>query len=100
MDYSSLGIVKLQRQAEANPTLIRCPRDGVVMRVLGGRAARRDGSGETRRFADRLPNLRGWQIREVDLECPACRRRAERVRLSPRAEPQESVRASRRHAIH
>lgn len=100
MDYSSLGIVKLQRQAEANPTLIRCPRDGVVMRVLGGRAVRRDGAGETRRFEDRLPNLRSWQVREVDVECPACRRRAEGVRLSPRADRPEPVSASRHRAIH
>lgn len=99
MDYSALGIEKLQQQAEADLSLIRCPRDGVVMRVLGGRASRRDGSGESRRFTDRLPNLRAWQVREVDVECPACRRRADGIRLRVRAE-RPGVRAGREQAIH
>ena len=48
------------QQAARDPTTIRCPRDGAVMRVLGGRAP---ASGEP-----------------LDLECPACRRRAVGVR--------------------
>jgi hypothetical protein len=67
-EYLLLGIEKIARQAARDPTTIRCPRDGAVMRVLGERAP---ASGEP-----------------LDLECPACRRRAVGVRpADPTAPP-------------
>lgn len=77
--YTESGIEKLRQQAETTPALVRCPRDGVVMRVLGGEAQRLDGSDDVRHFTKRVPNLHRWRVMELDLECPACRRRAERV---------------------
>jgi hypothetical protein len=77
--YTPLGIEKIVKQAKHSLDLIRCPRDSVVMRILGGRAERRDGSGTTERFSERLPSSRYWSVREVDLECPACRRRAQAI---------------------
>ena len=66
-EYLLLGIEKIARQAARDPTTIRCPRDGAVMRVLGGRAP---ASGEP-----------------LDLECPACRRRAVGVHPADPAAP-------------
>lgn len=64
-DYAVLGIQKIAQQAARDPTTIRCPRDGAVMRVLGPRSP---------------------TVREVlDVECPACRRRAVGVRPNARA---------------
>ena len=83
MDYTTLGLDKLRRQANTDVTLVRCPRDGVVMRVLGCRAARRDGSGEECRVVGRLPRGRVWAVRELDLECPACGRRARGITILP-----------------
>lgn len=59
-DYALLAIEKIARQASRDPTTIRCPRDGAVMRVLG--------TGDA-----------------LDVECPACRRRAVGVRPAERA---------------
>jgi hypothetical protein len=66
-EYLLLGIEKIARQAARDPTTIRCPRDGAVMRVLGtGVRAASEG---------------------LDLECPACRRRAVGVRPADPAAP-------------
>ncbi|MGD8727959.1 MAG: hypothetical protein PVH40_09955 [Gemmatimonadales bacterium] len=79
-DYTALGLHKIALQASVNPTLIRCPRDGVVMRVVAAHA-RHDGRGvPTYRDFSRLPSGAGWHILKLDVECPACRRRAESVR--------------------
>lgn len=79
-DYTELGIEKLTQQAGRRDGLVRCPRDGAVMRVIGGRAERRDGSGEVAAFERRFPDKVIWQVRELTVECPACQRRAERIR--------------------
>ena len=84
-DYTSLGIDKLTRQANRDITLVRCPRDGVVMRVLSCRAARYDGSGEECRVVGRLPRGRAWAVREIDFECPACSRRARGISVQEHA---------------
>jgi hypothetical protein len=87
MDHNSpLGIEKIVRQAATERMIIRCPRDGVVMRVVTWRARRRDGSGETRRGTGRPPAPnREWAITQLDLECPACRRTASDIVVTPRA---------------
>lgn len=83
--YSPLGIEKIERQAAAERITIRCPRDGVVMRVVAWRAKRRDGSGETRRGTGRPPvATKEWAITQLDVECPACRRTADGIAVSPR----------------
>jgi hypothetical protein len=83
--YSPLGIEKIVRQAAAERTIIRCPRDGVVMRVVAWRARRRDGSGETRRGTGRPPAPnKEWALIQLDLECPACRRSAPDIGVTPR----------------
>ena len=79
-DYTPLGLQKIALQAAADPTLIRCPRDGVVMRVAATRARHDGRSVPTIREFPRLPSGPGWCVVELDVECPACRRRAERVR--------------------
>jgi hypothetical protein len=84
-DYTPLGIEKIARQAGIAISGIRCPRDGVVMRVLTWRARRRDGSDETRRGAGRPPVSKEWAVTQLDVECPACRRRAEGVTVIVRA---------------
>ncbi|HET7039647.1 MAG TPA: hypothetical protein VFH97_07155 [Gemmatimonadales bacterium] len=82
--YSPLGIEKIVRQAATERLIIRCPRDGVVMRVVSWRAKRRDGSEETRRGTGRPRASREWAITHLDLECPACRRTAEGIVVTPR----------------
>ncbi len=80
-DYTSLGIQKLVRQATQDLSLIRCPRDSVVMRVLRCRAERPEGDGSKSGEFRRAPRSADWRVKEVDLECPACRRRAMGLRL-------------------
>jgi hypothetical protein len=63
-DYTPLGMAKLAQQATRDLTSIRCPRDSVVMRFLNRR-------------------LMGDEGGEVDLECPACGRRAYGVEVGP-----------------
>jgi len=80
-DYTSLGVDKIAQQATRDAALIRCPRDSVVMRVLGSRAERLGREGMVSREFTRLPGDAAWRLVEVDVECPACRRRACGVRL-------------------
>lgn len=68
-EYAVLGIEKIARQAARDPTTIRCPRDGAVMRVLGA------------------PGATGTEA--FDVECPACRRRALGVRPATETTPPE-----------
>jgi ssDNA-binding Zn-finger/Zn-ribbon topoisomerase 1 len=83
--YSPIGIEKIARQAAAERVIIRCPRDGAVMRVVTWRAKRRDGSGETRRGTGRPPSAsKEWAVTQLDVECPACRRGAENIAVTPR----------------
>ncbi|UCF40964.1 MAG: hypothetical protein JSW43_01075 [Gemmatimonadota bacterium] len=79
-DYSVLGIHKIARQAAADLGIIRCPRDGAVMRVVASRAEHTSRNGTILREFDRLPRGAEWLIVDLDLECPACRRRAAGVR--------------------
>ena len=79
-DYTRLGYQKIAHQASVDPALIRCPRDGAVMRVLATRARHDDRGVPTFREFPRLPAGAGWHVTELDLECPACRRRAEGIR--------------------
>lgn len=69
-DYALLGIQKIAQQAARDPTTIRCPRDGAVMRV----------------FARGTPTA----FEGLDVECPACRRRATGVRPMDAAGSQEA----------
>lgn len=83
-DYTPLGLEKIARQAANDLSLIRCPRDSVVMRVVASRAEPVNGAtGEAREFRSRPPST-GWQVKELDVECPACRRRATGIRPDPR----------------
>lgn len=75
-DYTPLGIEKISQQAARDPHTIRCPRDSVVMRVLVADAERRDGKEPTRRSFTALPKTPNWRVTKLDLECPACRRKA------------------------
>jgi hypothetical protein len=79
-DYTPLGLQKIAVQASVDPTLIRCPRDGAVMRVVATRARHDDRGVPTFREFPRLPCGAGWRVTELDVECPACRRQAERLR--------------------
>jgi hypothetical protein len=45
------------------------------------RAERAGGPEPEMRVFDRLPRSADWQVRELDVQCPACRRQALRVRL-------------------
>lgn len=77
-DYSPLGIEKIIEQASRDIRLIRCPRDSVVMRVRTC-SAEPAGGGPSQVVEGRVPRARGWIVREMDLECPACRRRADGI---------------------
>ena len=83
-DYTPLGIQKIAQQAGKDPALIRCPRDGVVMRILRACAERQDVGGVKQRTFDRAPKGDVWTVTEVDVECPACRRCAGSVRAMRR----------------
>lgn len=74
-DYTPLGLEKLAHQAAKDLTTLRCPRDSVVMRVLACRAEQALRGAVSRREFSRVPG-REWRVLEVDVECPACRRRA------------------------
>jgi hypothetical protein len=86
-DYTPLGIEKLTLQASRNAGLIRCPRDGVVMHIIRCQAARADNPDDLSQMVGRVPRGPDWTVRNLDLECPACRRRAMGVSVpSPRRE--------------
>ena len=69
-EYALRGIQKIAQQAARDPTTIRCPRDSAVMRVLPTRASEARGG--------------------LDVECPACGRRAVGLLPAPK-EPQSLV---------
>jgi hypothetical protein len=79
-DYTPLGIEKISLQAARDPHTIRCPRDSVVMRILVVDAERTDGKEPTRRMFTALPRSPSWRVTRLDLECPACRRKALGIR--------------------
>jgi hypothetical protein len=81
-DYTAVGIDKIIQQAKTDPSLIRCPRDRAVMRVLCCHARQRNAEGAPPVVANRLPRTTGWIVTELDVECPACRRRAESVKVA------------------
>jgi hypothetical protein len=82
-DYTPLGLEKIARQAASDLSLIRCPRDSVVMRVVVSRAERVDGVElESREFRSRPPDAE-WRVTELTVECPACRRCATGIRPDP-----------------
>ncbi len=85
-DYSVLGTHKIAQQAAADLGFVRCPRDGAVMRVMASRAEHTSHNGTIVREFDRLPRGNDWRVIDLDLECPACRRRANRVRPTGDAE--------------
>ncbi len=80
-DYTLTGDAKIAQQARRDAALIRCPRDSAVMRVTASRAERTGGRESEVRVFDRLPRGPDWQVRELDVQCPACRRRAVGVTL-------------------
>lgn len=83
-DYTPLGIEKLAQQAATDPSTIRCPRDGVVMRVLQCRAERTERGEVAHRELPSVPAGREWRLTQIDVECPACRRRALGVEVAER----------------
>jgi len=90
-DYTFRGLQKLAHQVATRPTLIRCPRDSVVMRVLSSRAERQGPHGVRQETFVGMPRDGEWRVLEVDVECPACRRRAMHVRpMIERAEPAQA----------
>jgi hypothetical protein len=94
LDYTPLGIQKIAQQAGRDPSLIRCPRDSVVMRVVKAHAERTDAGGVKRHTFDGVPKGAAWQITEVDVECPACRRCAAGVRPMRRSSREQAATAS------
>jgi hypothetical protein len=94
-DYTPLGLEKLARHATKDLTTFRCPRDGVVMRLLACRAEPTAAGDKTCREFRRLPRDSEWRVLEVDLECPACRRRAMGV---PVAEPSTAAAKRTQHS--
>jgi hypothetical protein len=91
-DYTPRGLDKLARQLADHPELIRCPRDSVVMRVLSTRAERAGAHGVRHESFVGRPKGSAWQVVEIDVECPACRRRAMAVRpAAPHAEPETTL---------
>jgi hypothetical protein len=86
-DYTLVGYQKIAQQAALDAAVVRCPRDGAVMRVMASRAEHTGRNGTILREFDRLPRGSDWQVLELDLECPACRRRAAGVR--PASDPAE-----------
>lgn len=89
-DYTPLGIEKISLQASRDLRTIRCPRDSVVMRVLCSHAERNDGKEPRTRSFDALPRGRAWRVTTLDLECPACRRKA--LGVHPTDEPEPAAR--------
>ena len=90
-DYTFRGLQKLAHQVATRPTLIRCPRDSVVMRVLSSRAERQGPHGIRQETFVGMPRDGEWRVMEVDVECPACRRRAMHVRpMIERTEPAQA----------
>jgi hypothetical protein len=91
-DYTARGLQKLAHQVAQHPDLIRCPRDSVVMRVLSTRAERPGAHGVRHESFVGRPRGRAWCVVEIDLECPACKRRAMAVRPeAPQPEPEVTV---------
>lgn len=86
-DYTLVGFQKIAQQAALDAAVVRCPRDGAVMRVVASRAEHADRKGTTLREFRRLPRGTDWRVLELDLECPACRRRATGVH--PARDPAE-----------
>jgi hypothetical protein len=56
------------------------------MRVMASRAEHTSRNGTIVREFDRLPRGNDWRVIDLDLECPACRRRANCVRPAGDAE--------------
>lgn len=64
------------------------------MRVTAYQAVQVGGGDAELRVFSRLPRAASWQLRALDVECPACRRRAVHVRLDEsRADPSYVVSA-------
>ena len=72
-DYTELGLSKIALQARRNMREIRCPRDGAVMRVVARVSV--DQQNET-------SIQRHLALSSIDVECPACRRKAKGVSLA------------------
>ncbi|MFQ6046795.1 MAG: hypothetical protein ACE5PT_10645 [Gemmatimonadales bacterium] len=75
-DYTTIGIDKIKLQAASSRGLIRCPRDGAVMRVTDCRAEAAAGPPGESRALRALPRDPAWRVTELAVECPACRRQA------------------------
>ncbi|MGD2135229.1 MAG: hypothetical protein PVF27_03670 [Gemmatimonadales bacterium] len=96
-DYTPLGIEKISMQASRDLRTIRCPRDSVVMRILCSHAERDDGKEPHHRSFDALPRGRAWRVTTLDLECPACRRKALGVHPATQSERASPEQAGVRH---
>ena len=93
-DYTPLGFEKIALQVARDPSLVRCPRDGAVMRVMACDGTRDDGQAMTARELTRLPRGRHCVVARLDVECPACGRRALGVRPKAAGAPERAGRPS------
>lgn len=88
-DYTARGLQKLAHQVAQHADLIRCPRDSAVMRVLSTRAERPGAHGLRHESFVGRPRGRSWRVVDIDLECPACKRRA--MAVQPQAPQPEAT---------
>ena len=78
-DYTKLGLKKIAQQAKRDLRLVRCPRDGAVMRVTAWRAEHVEDPDNQLQTFDRFPRGVEWKVRDLDVRCPACGRTAEGI---------------------
>ncbi len=84
-DYSDAGRAKIEQQVSATLDFIQCPLDSAAMLVTGSVAGRYERDGTTYRDFKGLPRHSDWTVSSVNLECSACRRRADDIQVDVEA---------------
>ena len=82
-DYSEAGRNKLEQQASSTLDFIRCPLDSAAMMVTRSVAGRYERGETAVRDFQGLPRGAEWKVSSVYLECSACRRRADDIKVNP-----------------
>ena len=85
-DYSEAGRRKLEQQASTTLDFIRCPLDSAAMMVTRSVAVRYERGEIAYRDFQGLPRGAEWTVSSVFLECSACRRRADDIKVTPVSE--------------
>ncbi len=80
-DYSEIGRAKLEMQASESLDFIRCPLDSAAMLVERSIAGRYERGQTAFREFNGLPRSNEWTVESIQLQCSACRRRAEDIQV-------------------